>query len=162
MRLYLLRHAVAVERGTPGYENDADRPLTPKGRRKLEKIAEALKERGLELDHIVSSPLVRARETAHVMAKLYKLKVTHNDLLAPGSDYSGLKQSLAESHPEAVNLMLVGHEPDLSELTCALIGAPSYALSGYKKGGLACLNLPSWESMASLEYLVTPKVLLGG
>lgn len=160
MRLYLLRHAVAVERGTPGYENDADRPLTPKGRRKMEKVAEALKEGGLEIDQIVSSPYVRTRETAHVVAKLFKLKVAHSDFLVPGSDCFGLKKSLSETYPQAVNMMLVGHEPDLSELTCLLIGAPSYALAGYKKGGMACLNLPSWESMASLEYLVTPRMIL--
>ena len=160
MQLYLLRHAIAVERGTPGYENDAERPLTPKGRRKLEKIVEALQDSGLVLDQVISSPYLRARETAHVVAKAYKLKVALCEHLAPGMDHYGLKQELAETYPQAVNLMLVGHEPDLSELTCSLIGAPSYALAGLKKGGLACLNLPSWESLASLEYLVTPKTLL--
>ena len=160
MRLYLLRHGLAVERGTAGFEEDSQRPLTPKGRRKLEKIAEALKASGLEIDQIVSSPYLRARETAHVVARTYKLKVDLCDHLQPAMDRSGLRQELAASYPTATNMMLVGHEPDLCELTCELIGAPSYALSGLKKGGLAGLELPSWESLARLEFLLTPRVLL--
>lgn len=161
MRLYLLRHGLAAERDPVAFPDDSQRPLTPKGRRKLEKIAAALKDGGLALDHIVSSPFLRARESAHVVAKVFKLKVAHCEHLQPGMDRTGLRQHLAQTWPDAVNLMLVGHEPDLSELTCELIGAPSYALAGLKKGGLAGLELPSWESLARLEILLTPKALLG-
>ena len=64
MNLYILRHGIAVERGTPGYAKDADRPLTLEGERKLQLIAQAMKALDLAFDLILSSPYLRARQTA--------------------------------------------------------------------------------------------------
>ena len=68
MNLYILRHGIAAERGTPGYANDADRPLTPEGERKLQLVAAAIKALELGFDLILSSPYLRARQTAEVVA----------------------------------------------------------------------------------------------
>ncbi|HTV75696.1 MAG TPA: histidine phosphatase family protein, partial [Candidatus Baltobacteraceae bacterium] len=74
MNLFILRHGIAVERGTPGFENDAVRPLTPKGKRQLRKIASAMKKMDLRLDLILSSPFLRAKQTAEIAAAGLKLK----------------------------------------------------------------------------------------
>jgi phosphohistidine phosphatase len=68
MEIFLLRHGLAVERGTPGFKDDALRPLTPKGRRQLRKIAAAMKKWICACDLILSSPLVRAKQTAEIVA----------------------------------------------------------------------------------------------
>ena len=66
MNLYLLRHGIAVERGTPGLDKDADRSLTPKGERRLWRITEAMEALKLSFDLILSSPYLRARQTAEI------------------------------------------------------------------------------------------------
>ena len=73
MKIYLIRHSNAVDPGTPGYEDDSLRPLTEKGRDKMNKIAAALKALDVQPDLIVSSPYVRARETAEILAKVLYL-----------------------------------------------------------------------------------------
>ena len=76
MDLYLLRHGIAVEPGSPGYAKDADRPLTPEGERKLGQIAEAMEALELSFDLILSSPYVRARQTAEIVAATLKARKT--------------------------------------------------------------------------------------
>src|SRR5262245_40574255 len=116
MKLYLLRHGIAAERGTGQHASDADRPLTAKGRRKLRRAAAAIRAMELSFDAILSSPLVRARQTAELVAKAlhcrHRLELT--DLLAPGADAAGLVRRLKQLKPQSV--LLVGHEPDLSLL----------------------------------------------
>ena len=74
MNLYLLRHGIAVEPGTPGCEKDSERPLTPKGKRQLRQIAAAMKKMDLRFDLILSSPFLRARQTAEIIAESLTLK----------------------------------------------------------------------------------------
>jgi len=74
MNIYIIRHAIAVEEGTPGYESDSERPLTDKGRKKMRQIARGLRNIGVEFDLILSSPYVRARETAEILAQVFKVK----------------------------------------------------------------------------------------
>src|SRR5215207_9309159 len=85
MEIYVVRHAIAVEQGTPGYESDSQRPLTDKGRRKMRQIARALRNLGVEFDLILSSPYVRARETAEILADVFKMKkkLVFSDNLIP-------------------------------------------------------------------------------
>ena len=74
MQLFLLRHGLAVERGTHGFEEDDTRPLTPKGRRQLQKTTAAMKKLEPDFDLILSSPLLRAKQTAEIVAAGLKLK----------------------------------------------------------------------------------------
>jgi phosphohistidine phosphatase len=97
MEIFLLRHGPAVERGTPGFEADSARPLTPKGRRQLRKIAASIKKMGLDFNLILSSPLLRTKQTAEIVAAGLKLKkrVKFSNALAPGGETSHLLRQLA-------------------------------------------------------------------
>ena len=74
MNIYIIRHAIAVDEGMPEYEKDSERPLTDKGRKKMRQIAKGLRTLGVEIDLILSSPYVRARETAEILASEFKMK----------------------------------------------------------------------------------------
>lgn len=160
MNLFLLRHGIAVERGTPGFENDALRPLTPKGRRQLRRVAVAVRTMELRFDVVLSSPLVRARQTAEVVAKELRLKrrLKTAEELSPGGSAKKLVQkiNLLKTVPE--NLLLVGHEPDLGELISLLVTGKTGAGFALKKAGLAKLEIESLTvgQCATLAWLLTP------
>lgn len=161
MKLYLVRHAIAEEAGTPGYEDDSLRPLTEKGREKMKKIAQALCEVGVEPDLIVSSPFVRARQTADILARelKYKKEPAYSDSLVPTGEPNDMIGEINEKY--AVDeLMLVGHEPNLSSLAGVLLaGNPGLSIN-LKKGGVCCLSVDDlrYDRKATLEWLLTPKI----
>ena len=101
MNLYILRHGIAVEPGTPGYAKDADRPLTPEGERKLRQIAEAMEALELSFDLILSSPYLRARQTAEIIAEALKArkKLELSDSLTPGGSTKKLVELLNRLQP---------------------------------------------------------------
>jgi len=160
MELFLLRHGLAVERGTPGFANDADRPLTPQGRRQLRKIAAAMRQMELSFDEILSSPFLRARQTAEIVAKELNLKkrLTFADEMQPGGKAKKLIQLLTSLKPGPAKILLVGHEPDLSNLISWFVtGTPGAGLA-LKKGGLAKLEIKKIRAgkCATLACLLTP------
>ena len=116
MELFLLRHGPAVEGGTRGFEDDAARPLTPRGRRQLRKTAGAIRKLEPDLDLILSSPFLRAKQTAEIVAAGLKLKkrLKFSNALAPGGQPAILLRQLARLKPVPEKILLVGHEPDLS------------------------------------------------
>src|ERR1017187_5933090 len=136
MELYLLRHGLAVEHGTPGFAEDSARPLTPKGRRQLRKIAAAMKQMGLDFDLILSSPLPRAKQTAEIVAARLKLKkrLKFSNALAPGGDPAILFRQLERTRPAPEKLLLVGHEPDLSRLISPARHRRCAIADGFQKG----------------------------
>ena len=161
MNLYILRHGIAVEPGTPGYERDADRPLTPEGKRKLRQIAEAMEALDLSFDLILSSPYLRARQTAEIVAEGLKArkKLELSDALAPGGSMGKLVELLHHLEPPPDNVLVVGHEPYLSGLISLLVfGEPALAVV-MKKGGLCKLSIEALTHgrCAALEWLLTPK-----
>jgi phosphohistidine phosphatase len=161
MNLYILRHGIAVDQGTPGYENDADRPLTREGERKLQRIARAMKALDLDIDLILTSPYVRARQTAECVAELLKLsrKLEFTNTLTPGGDSSQLVELIARRQPPPENVLLVGHEPYLSGLVSLLVaGAEGFAVV-LKKGGLCKLSVDALMHgrCAAISWLLTPK-----
>lgn len=160
MNLFLLRHGIAAERGDFDYQNDAGRPLTTKGRRQLRKVAAALRGMKLRFDVIWSSPLVRARQTADIVAAELKLKqrLAFTDALKPGGDAKTLVQKIAALKPAPENLLLVGHEPDLSELISLFVTGNTAADFALKKGGLAKLEADQLRAgkCATLVWLLTP------
>src|SRR5580693_7851178 len=83
MEIYILRHGIAVERGTPGYKKDSDRPLTKEGEDKMHQIAEAMLGMELKFDVVLSSPYVRAAKTAQIVADELNEEVTVTDALLP-------------------------------------------------------------------------------
>ena len=88
MELYLLRHALAVDRGTPGYEDDSRRPLTAGGRKQMKRGVKGMKALGLSFGWIFSSPFLRARETAEIVGKALKMedRLKFSEHLAAGGD----------------------------------------------------------------------------
>jgi phosphohistidine phosphatase len=161
VNLYVLRHGIAVERGTPGFKTDAERPLTPKGERQLRQIAAALQNLDLRFDLILSSPFLRARQTAEIVAKSLKLKkhLACSDELTPGGNPKALIQQLNELKPAPEDVLLVGHEPYLSGLIGLLISGGATADIELKKGGLCELETASlrFGRCATLGWLLTPK-----
>ena len=160
MDLFLLRHGPAVERGTPGFENDGTRPLTPKGRRQSHKIAKAMRAMGLEFELVWSSPLVRARQTADIVAAGLELKdrCFLAEELSPGGNAGKLIQKIGRLKPAPKNILLVGHEPGLGELASRLVTGAAGAGFALKKNGLAKLEAEILHNgkCAALAWLLTP------
>lgn len=162
MTLYLLRHAIAVDEEDFAGE-DRERPLTGEGRRKMEKIARGMVSLGVHFDALISSPYVRARETAEIVAAVFQCEDHPEwcDALKSGGSAASVVGYLNKTHPAARSVLLVGHEPDLSQLASLMLtGTPSNALI-LKKGGLIRLALerPRAGRCATLEWLLTPKHL---
>jgi len=160
MNLFILRHGIAVEPGTLGFENDADRPLIPKGERRLRSAAAAMKKLELSFDLILSSPFVRARQTAEIVAGELKLKqrIEFLDGLVPGGNPKALIHTLNELKPTPENVLLVGHEPYLSRLISLLVSGHADAVIEMKKGGLCKLDVVDLDygQCARLAWLLTP------
>jgi phosphohistidine phosphatase len=161
MNLYILRHGIAVERGTPGVDKDANRSLTPKGERRLWRITEAMAALELSFDLILSSPYLRARQTAEIVAEAFKArkKLELLDCLTPDGDAKTLIQHLNRLRPAPESVLLVGHEPCLSELITRLACGSAGSSVTMKKGGLCKLTTESlkYGRCATLDWLLTPK-----
>ena len=159
MKLYLVRHAIAED--LADHEDDSLRPLTEKGREKMKRIAVALNEIGVQPDLIVSSPYVRASQTASVLAKSlnYKEELLYSDFLVPMAEPNDMIGEINEKY-SVDELMLVGHEPNLSSLASVLLaGSPDLSIN-FKKGGVCCLSVDDlhYDRKATLEWLITPKI----
>ena len=161
MNLYLLRHGIAADAGAGGCGNDSERPLIPKGERRLRAAAAAMKKLELSFDLILSSPFLRARQTAEIVAGEMKLKkrLEFSDELVPGGNFKTLMQALGELKPAPENVLLVGHEPHLSRLISLLVaGGADAAAVEMKKGGLCKLEVGELNHgrCAQLAWLLTP------
>jgi phosphohistidine phosphatase len=157
MIIYFLRHGLAEDRA--GWlADDTQRPLTKEGNEKLAQSAELLTRLSLGLDLIVTSPLVRAFQTAQIVAQRLDIvdKLIQDERLAPGFDLPRLSEVLT-AHPGVETLMLVGHEPDFSETISDLIGGGRVVC---KKGGLARVDVASQSPLSGeLIWLMPPKLL---
>jgi phosphohistidine phosphatase len=143
MECYFLRHGPAADPAQwPG--DDYDRPLTRDGRKRIEREAETLASLGLEFDAIVTSPLVRAVQTAAIIADVLKIseRLVEDKRLGFGFDLDALETVLAE-RSGANTILLVGHEPSMSSTVGALIGDARIA---FKKGALASVTLTGGAS----------------
>ena len=160
--LYLIRHAIAEQRDETKFSDDAERPLTSKGKRKMEEISQGLVRMGVEMDWVVTSPLERAKQTAEIVAQElgYDGEITESETLAPGGSMNALLQMLAK-RPEARSVALVGHEPDLSHLLAELVAASDSAGLGFRKGGVALVTFSKnpARGQGELVWLLTPKIL---
>jgi phosphohistidine phosphatase len=163
MKLYLIRHSNAVDPGTSDFEDDSLRPLTEKGREKMRRITSALNDLGIQPDLILSSPFVRALQTAQILAKglKYRKDIVFSDSLTPPGNTDALIGEINEKYT-VDELVLVGHEPALSGLVGTLTaGSPAIGIN-FKNGGICCLSVDDLrvERKAALDWLLTPKILL--
>ena len=157
--LYLVRHAIAAERG-PKWPDDAKRPLTHKGAARMRQVVRGLRALGVDVDLVLTSPLVRARQTADLLVEglgsAPKLEVT--PALAPDEPPSAVVAVLGR-HTSANRIALVGHEPALGQLAAALIGAREPL--EFKKGGACRIDVPALPPgrNGQLVWLAVPKML---
>ena len=157
MNLYLIRHADAVPVGEQGITDDGERPLTTTGVVQARGLATGLQGHGVRLDLVLSSPLVRARQTAEEMLRNWKQpspELRPCEELEPGFKRRKLARVLRQCGAEAV--ALVGHQPDLGELAAWLIGSRRARID-LAKAGVAAINCDDdpGKGAGVLEWLVT-------
>lgn len=161
--LFILRHGIAAEPGTRGY-SDSERPLTQEGISEMKLIARGMKRLGLEFELVLSSPYVRARQTAEIAAGEFGLKneIKFSDALRSEADPCVLLEELKQKYPEKDSVLLVGHQPFLTYLISLLTAGNKESSLELKKGGLCKLGdclLGSRQASAVLKWLMTPKQL---
>jgi phosphohistidine phosphatase len=160
--LYLVRHAIAAERG-PKYPKDDARPLTREGKARMKDVVAGWAKLKPSLDVILTSPLVRAHSTAEIVRDGLQKKQLRLELfpaLAPGHQPGEVAAALARVK-KASAIALVGHEPDLGQLAAWLIGGKEPI--PFKKGGIARIDviaLPPKQN-GQLRWHATPKMLRG-
>lgn len=163
MNIYILRHGLAGDRDSKKYPDDSQRPLTSEGEDKLWKIAKGMKKLGLEFDLILSSPYVRTRQTAEIVADKFRAKknLELTETLEPDGPPSELIKLLNHRHG-LDSPLLVGHEPYLSSLISVLVSGDHHSSVTMKKGGLCMLSADSlkYGHCASLRWLLTPKQMV--
>lgn len=152
-----MRHGPAED--TAVSKADAHRALTAAGRERVRSVAKLLAENDEEPAEIVTSPLVRAVQTAEIAAIVTGLgarggTVTVLSDLAPGGDAVALARRMASEGHKRV--MLVGHEPDLSNMVAALLGKFDRP---FEKGAVVGLHVPSGSAAARLRFVLDPKSL---
>jgi phosphohistidine phosphatase len=163
MNLYFMRHGIAVDRADTGQRSgDRERPLTPKGIKRMNKAAKGLVTLSLSFDRILTSPFERARQTAQIVAQTLRLedRLEEFEQLCPHQSVQDLLSGLA-AHSGEKEILLVGHEPLLSRTVSFLLSGKAGAEIRLKKGGLCCLEVdgvPSKEN-AVLHWALTPRQL---
>ena len=157
MEIFLVRHGVAVDRESEG--PDAFRPLTGKGRRRFHKTSKSFARLGCKLDLILTSPLVRAVQTAEILACEAKHgEVAILEELDPKFEVGDLLKALRKRANGARSVALVGHEPQLSSVLAALAGVEAESLD-LKKGGIVRLEArdPSQRGSAAAIWSLKPR-----
>jgi len=157
--LYLIRHGLAEERGD-AWPDDNKRPLTEEGMSRLRKEARGLARLGVTLDIVLTSPLVRARQTAEIIAAAFNPRpnLAAIDSLAPNGTYQAIMADL-EKHARKARIALVGHEPDIGELAARLIGT-RHAIE-FKKGAVCRIDVDALPpgGPGALQWFFPPKVM---
>lgn len=161
MQLYIVRHGIAIDREDPKSPPDPERFLTEDGIDKTREVAKGIAKLGITPDLLISSPYVRAMQTAEIFAAVLeypKQKIRRSDLLLPGADASLFYKELAKDK-QSGTVLCFGHAPQLDDLIATGLGS-KHQISSLKKAGIAMLELkrispPSGE----LVWLATPKLL---
>jgi phosphohistidine phosphatase len=157
--IYLVRHAIAAERGT-AWPDDTKRPLTERGVSRFKDVVGGLRWLDVAIDEVITSPLVRARQTADLLADGLggKPVVRVLEALAPGHSPSAVMAQVARL-ARRPRIALVGHEPGLGELAAHLLGASRPM--PFRKGGVCRIDVESLTTKraGTLAWFVTPRIL---
>lgn len=164
MELYVIRHAIAEPLGKGNEFSDEKRALTEEGRSRMREAVKGLRKLGVQLDLILTSPLVRAVETAEILAGslgINRKEIQQTAALSPGVPAEPLFAEI-KSHGGAESIALVGHQPDLGSLIARIIqSGDGIASIQLKKGGICCINVigtvPALRG--DLMWLLTPRQL---
>ena len=161
MMLYLVRHAWAGHYGDREWPDDFQRPLSADGRERFAKMVRLLAARGMAPTIIATSPLVRCRQTAEVLAEAVGPAgpPVELDALAPGSDLEALVAWTAEQSAQHAQIAWVGHAPDVGRMTAALTGQGGWIRLA--KGGVAAVRFYDEPATGGgeLRWLLTAKML---
>lgn len=160
LELYIIRHGLA---GSPLEDEkmDEERPLEKKGKAKMKKIGKSLKKMNISFDQVLTSPLLRAKETAEIINKYCGIKdVIITDLLKPGSSYLKLIKFLNELK-DLQKVAIVGHEPFLSSFASYCLTKSESSYINLKKGGVLVLEINKVikPNQCKLSLLIQPKYL---
>jgi phosphohistidine phosphatase len=163
MRIFLLRHAIAETRDPERYPADADRPLTREGKTRMARAARGMRALGLRFDLVLTSPLLRARQTARIVVATFRPRPPMHALkpLSPGGGAGGVFAAL-EPVPSDAAVLLVGHEPDLHRLAGAMTLEQRADMPvEFKKGGLCRIDFEGTPKPGHgrVVFLLTPKIL---
>ncbi len=162
MELYIIRHAWAGHYGDPEWPDDFDRPLTEEGKERFAEVVARLVERGFAPEIIATSPLVRCRQTAELVAAGVPgdPPVVERGELEPGSDFDAMLAWTAEQAETYDRIAWVGHAPDVSHLACGLI-AEARAWIRFAKGATAAIRFDDTPrpGEGKLCWLATAKLL---
>jgi phosphohistidine phosphatase len=160
MKLYIVRHAIAVPHGAPGVKDD-DRPLTEEGVRKMRQAAVGLSVLGWTPDLMLSSPLIRAKQTAEILVEVLGKEIRQKTVpsLAPSGSRRELYREINSYRGK--NLMLVGHQPSLGEIAGEICWNSAEVFLEFKKGGAGAIELESTKNIpkGQLVALLTPAIL---
>ena len=161
MLIYLMRHGIAQDRDDPDSPPDPDRQLTRKGADRTREVALGLRTLGVDPGAILTSPYLRAAQTAAIAAHALRFVgewVEQTEALLPNGDPARLFAELLEVEADAV--LLVGHAPNLDEVIAFALGGGREPVTRLKKAGVACVAV---ESLAAprgrLVWLLEPRAL---
>jgi len=162
MKLYLVRHGIAIDPEDPVCPSEAERYLTEKGTQRARKAAQGMRAMGVTADVIISSPLVRAIQTAEIFAEELEFKgkkLKKSIALEWGAPPENIFAELAKLKSPPDSIMLFGHAPHLDRTIALAIGA-NEDTTALKKSGAACLEMESLSPPhGQLVWLMTPKAL---
>jgi len=157
MRLLIVRHAIAEDR-TAGM-SDAERALTPEGIERFEEAAAGLARLVDRPDALLTSPLTRARQTADIAARAWGGVEPKSTAVLAGGTFAELAK-IVDAYPDDATVVLVGHEPQVSDLLAHLVGSRDGDRFAFKKGGVALVELgDGLEDGGLLLWCLPPKVL---
>ncbi len=157
--LYLVRHAVAAGQGE-AYPDDRKRPLTPQSMARFRAAVRGLVRVGVDIELVLTSPLVRARQTADILSAELpgSPPVTETDALAPGAAFERVLQVL-EGCAGWSSIALVGHEPGIGDLAAQLMHS-TFPLQ-FKKGAVCRIDVGRWPPAepGRLRWFLSPKIM---
>jgi phosphohistidine phosphatase len=158
--LYLIRHGLAAERGE-NYPDDTKRPLTTRGIQRMKRAGKSLVALDVSFDVILTSPLVRTRQTAEALASSFRdlPPIVNAPSLVPGGTHNAIVDDLAKQSHRRKRIAIVGHEPGIGEFAARLIG--SRHPIEFKKGAVCRIDLDSIppSGPGDLRWMLTPKIL---
>jgi phosphohistidine phosphatase len=161
MELYIVRHGIAIDREDPKCPPDPERYLTEEGVEKTKQVAKGVAALAASADLLLSSPYVRATQTAEIFAAALdyaKQKIRRMDLLLPGADPSLLFRELAKDKQSA-SVFLFGHAPQLDEIIATAVNSKRH-ITSLKKAGVALIELKRISPpIGMVVWLATPKLL---
>ncbi|MEZ0285025.1 MAG: histidine phosphatase family protein [Thermoleophilia bacterium] len=151
-----MRHGIAEDASPRTGFRDAPRELTPEGAARMRAAADGMAALGIDAEVVLTSPLLRCRQTAEIVCARLGGAPVEDGRLCPGMDLDALEDALL-AHPDAGKLLVCGHEPDLSEAVAGLTGG---GLVEFRKGSLALLDVAAVRPAGGrLRALYPPSAL---